>query len=406
MSARDDRGRFDVVVVGAGVGGASFALALAHAHDLRVLVVDRHTGPGNLNRGESLLPPVTALLRQWGALDRCRAAGARKVDRMQFFHYRVGLVLDMPLTLPHVPDPYLVLAHPDIERVLVEAGEATGRVQMRYRCRVTRLLEEAGRVAGVVLAGDGGDEQVVRARLVVGADGAHSAVRAALGIDCPRQAYDHGLFIVDVDRPAGHPDVLRVELHPDGGILVVPGEGRLGLAALVRAEHETLFRSGSVQDKLEAIEPRSPLLAGRRASPAGAHLYKLWRAHALRYWARGAVLLGDALHVINPVMAQGMTMAIEDAAALARHVGPALAAGAGGAGLDRALEAYERERRPFNAAVIRRSHWMSRVFALRGPWADAVKRRIFQCADSSFGRVLQQSIWSRFATSPLRTLHA
>ena len=84
---------------------------------------------------------------------------------------------------------------------------------------------------------------------MVGADGAHSAVRAGLHIELPRAPYGHSLFILDIDRPAGHPDVLRTELHPDGGILVVPGVDRLGLAALIRREHEHLFRSGTVEDK-------------------------------------------------------------------------------------------------------------------------------------------------------------
>ncbi|HEV8584409.1 MAG TPA: NAD(P)/FAD-dependent oxidoreductase [Methylomirabilota bacterium] len=397
---RDSTTAFDVIVVGAGVGGAAFALALARAHDLRVLVIDRHQGPGNINRGESLLPPVTRLLAEWRALDRVRAAGALTVARMQFHHHRAGLLLDVPLTLPGVTDPYLVLPHPEIERVFVEAAAATGRVQMRYGRRVTRIVEDGGRVTGVVLDTPRGGEEEIRARLVVGADGAASKVRGALGIELPRVPYDHALFIVDIDRPPGHPDVLRTELHPDGGILVVPGVNRLGLAALVHARAERLFRSGSPADKLARIVHRSPLLEGRRASPVGVHLYKLWRGHAPRYAARGAVLLGDAIHVINPVMAQGMTMAIEDAAALARHLGPVLASGAGPTDVDRSLDAYERERRPINAGVIRWSHWMSCGFALGGPGADVLHRGVFGLANSSLGRVAQRMVWSRFATSP------
>ena len=401
LTANSDSHDFDVIIVGAGVGGAACALAFAHASDLRVLVLDGHAGPGNINRGESLLPPVTALLAEWGALDRCRAAGARAVSTMQFSRYKAGLLLEVPLTLPGVRDPYLVLPHPDIERAIVETAQATSRVEMRYRSRVVRLLENGGRVCGVVLRGENGGEQEIRARLVVGADGASSSVRTALGIPLPRKPYNHSLFILDIDRPEGHQDVLRVELHPAGGILVVPGLGRLGLAVLVRHEDEGLFRSGSVDDKLARIEHRSPLLVGRRASPIGVHLYKLWRGHAPRYSARGAVLLGDAIHVINPVMAQGMTMAIEDAAALARHLGPALAAGACGTSLDEALDAYERERRPFNAAMIRSSHWMSCLFALGGPIGDGLHRVAFGLADSWVGRTIQQRVWSRFATSPV-----
>jgi 2-polyprenyl-6-methoxyphenol hydroxylase-like FAD-dependent oxidoreductase len=112
------------------------------------------------------------------------------------------------------------------------------------------------------------------------------------------------------------------------------------------------------------------------------------------------VLLGDAIHVINPVMAQGMTMAIEDAAVLARHVGPVLTSGARDADLDGAFDVYERERRPVNADIIRWSHWMSCGFALGGPGADVLHRSVFGLANSSLGRVAQRMVWSRFATSP------
>jgi 2-polyprenyl-6-methoxyphenol hydroxylase-like FAD-dependent oxidoreductase len=393
-------GEWDVIIAGAGVGGAACALALARDSDLRILLIERHPGPGNLNRGENLLPPVTGLLKRWGALDRCRAAGAREVEQMRFFHHRAGLLLDVPLKLAGVEDPYLTLPHPEIERVLVETAQASGRVEVRYRSRLVDLVKRRGRVTGVILRGELGAEEEAACRLVVGADGAASRVRAALGIGLPRRRYGHSLFGIDIDRPPGLPDVLRTELHGDGGVLVVPGVDRLGLAAVVRREQEHLFQSGSIEQRYSHIERRSPLFEGRRPSPRGMYLYKLWRGHASLYWAPGAALIGDAIHVINPVMAQGMTMAIEDAAALARLVGAALRGGANGTGLDAALAAYEKRRRPFNASVIRNSHWLSLLFSLGGPIGDAFHRRAFQFANSSIGRIVQRSVWSSFATSP------
>jgi len=394
---------WDIVIAGAGVGGAACALAFAQDTDLKILLVERHSGPGNLNRGENLLPPVTGLLARWGALDRCRAAGAREVDQMQFFHHRDGLLLDMPLRLAGVADPYLTLPHHEIERALVDTAQASGRVDMWYGTRVTGLVQAGGRFSGVILRRSSGVDESVKCRLVVGADGAASRVRAALGIELPRRRYDHSLFGIDVDRPAGLPDVLRTELHADGGVLVVPGVERLGLAAVIRREHEHLFQSGTLEERYSHIGRRSPLLAGRRPSPRGMYLYKLWRGHAARYWKPGAALIGDSAHVINPVMAQGMTMAIEDAAALAHHARPALRAGA--AAIDAALAAYEAQRRPFNASVTRNSHWLSLLFSLGGPIGDLLHRSTFRLANSSFGRLAQQWVWSSFATSP-QELHA
>ena len=398
-NARQSPG-YDVIIVGAGVGGTACALALVHGRKLRLLIIERHLGPGNVNRGESLLPPVTGLLKRWAVLDRCYTAGARPIDKMQFFHYRYGLLLDVPLKLPGVDDPYLVLPHPLIERAFVEGAVATGQVEICYRTRMLSLVEEGSRVCGVVVQGSDGRERQISCRVVIGADGMKSVVRAKLGIVMRLVLYNHSLFIVDIDRPADTPDVLRTEMHPHGGVLVVPGVNRLGLAALIRREHEHQFHSGSIERKYSHIENRSALLAGRRPTAQGAHLYKLWRAHAPRYSARGAVLLGDAVHIINPVMAQGMTMAIEDAASLARRLGPSLQAGSNATEIDACLAAYERERRPYNAAIIRSSHWISRLFALGGPLGDIFHRRAFALAASPVGSFIQERIWSSFAKSP------
>lgn len=422
----------DVLIVGAGVGGAALALALVSRYDLRVAVIDRRGGPGNINRGDSLLPAVTAALRDFGALPALLAAGARPLQKMQVFHPQHGRLLEAPLgsgaiAADGTAAPYLVLAHPEIERALLHTAEGgrgnRGQAVVHYRCRLRGLLRkgdrERGRVIGAVVQTTEG-EQRLRARLVVGADGAASTVRSLLQLSLPTLPYDHGYYIIECQRPAQYEDAMRIELHPAGGILVVPqGSERLGLGVLVRAAERDLFRAGPLPRKLAAIAARSPLLrslgqpGGLAAFDAGAHLYSLHRGHARRYHRDGAVLIGDALHVTNPTAGQGMTMAIEDAAALARHIGPALsnARQADAArrhddaslALDRALCDYERERWPKNDAQIRWSHWLSRLYALEGRFADRLLTTAFRFGDSALGRAIQGRIWSRLATRPAPT---
>lgn len=412
MRGLKNKPSYDVIIAGAGVGGGALALALASAYDVKILVIERRSGPGNINRGDSLLPAVTAHLKAWGALDRFIAAGARPVNKMQVFDAQQGLLLSAPLLPPGARDPYLVLPHPEIERVLAEAAVATGRVELHYRRRVTSLaFDESGRVIGANLASeDGGAEELATASLVVGADGSSSSVRRELGVPLLRVPYDHSFFVIDMERPPEYEDAMRIELHPRGGILVVPGTNgrdgptsgpapldRVALAVLVRAEDEDLFQRGDLDAKVAEIGRRSPLLGGRRVFPKGAHLYKLSRGHAPRYVARGAALMGDAVHVTNPTAGQGMTMAIEDAAALARHVGPALSRGERGPALDASLSRYEIERRPRAEALLRWSHWMSRFYAMGGPLGDTLKRQLFTFAGSKPGRMLHRAIWSRVA---------
>ena len=386
---------YDVIIVGAGVGGGSLALALGSQFPVRVLVLEKRAGPANVNRGDSLLPAATSHFAAWGALDRFRANGARFVTRMQVCHHRAGLVFESPLVPAGAEFPYLCLPHERIERTLAEAAVATGRVEIRYSASWAGLIEEDGRVAGVIFE-DGSRKCEARAKVVVGADGHHSPLRSAIGIPFHSKRYRHGFFVVDLHDENTENDIMQVNLHPDGGVLVVPGPGRIGVAAMVDPKHESLFGGGPIEPKISEIFRRVPAISGRAPFP-GAHLYQVAKGHASRYVSRGAALIGDAVHVTNPTAGQGMTMAIEDAAALARRLGPALAAGADAASLDPLLAAYEQERRPRNAVLIRRSHWMSLFYSFGGQLGDSIRRRVFSLGRTFVGQAVQRTIWSQVA---------
>lgn len=397
MTGRDRN--FDAIVVGAGVGGAALALALSRG-GLTVLLVERRAGPGNINRGDSLLPAVTRLLAGWGALDRVRAAGAAPVDKMRVLHPKRGLLMEAPLADP-AGNPYLVLPHPEIERALTEEARSTGRVDVRYCTRLIGLVESEGRVTGVDLVNREGTTARETARLVIGADGSSSQVREALGIEQVLAPYPAGYFIIDFERPPEFEEAMNLFIHPEGGVMVVPQRpGVVGTAVLVHPPQSDLFRAGSLDDKVAAIRARCPLLASATPLPRHAHLYTLSRGHAPRYFARGAALMGDAVHVTNPTAGQGMTMAIEDAAALARHVVPAIAAGADAGAVDVALAAYERERKPINAGLLRWSHFMGKFFAMRGAFGSELRARVFALGGHGIGQWIQRRVWNRVATRP------
>ena len=387
---------YDVVIAGGGVGGGACALALATQYPLRVLVLEQHEGAGNLNRGDNLLPTVTRHLLDWGVVDRLRTAGARDLARMQVFGPQ-GKLLDVPLRAPDDP-PYLVLSHPEIEKTLINAALDTGNVDVHYRSRLTGLMRDGDRVCGALVA-NGGREEQITARLVIGADGVNSETRKALGIELPKIPYDHGYFGIALERPDSYEDAMRVELSPQGGVLVVPRlePGLVGLGVLVRTDQETLFRSGTLDEKVDAIRQRSHLFAGCRAFAKGAHLYRLGRGHAQKYIGSGAALIGDAVHLTNPVAGQGMTMAIEDAAAIADHVGPVLSGGDAIQNLGHALAKYEAERKPKNASTLRWSHCLSHAYAYPGRHADWIRRHAFSMAETKVGRKVHAAIYGRLA---------
>lgn len=388
----------DVLIVGGGVGGMALALALTHAHPVRVLVIERRPGPGNINRGDSMLPAITRHLRTWGALDRFLANGANPVDKQQIFHPKDGLILEAPLVGPD-GSPYLVFPHPEIERTFADAARATGHVEVRFKTALRRLVEEDGRIRGAVIVDGKGVESTIRARLVVGADGSGSAVREQLGVPFLSTPYETGFYIVELERPAAYETAMRLDLHPHGAVMTMPQTPTtVGAAVLIHPSHRALFKAGTDQDRLEQIWKRAPVLNGMRFTPRGNHLYSLSRGHATAYVRQGAALMGDAVHVTNPTAGQGMTMAIEDAAALAERLAPRLAAQAHEAELDAGLADYERTRMPKNRELVRWSHWMGRLFAEGGDVGDEIRRRLFAFGNSSLGKAIHRTVWNKVAT--------
>jgi 2-polyprenyl-6-methoxyphenol hydroxylase-like FAD-dependent oxidoreductase len=389
--------RWDVVVVGGGVAGLGLACALSRL-DLCVLVLEPRRRSGGIHRGDSLLPKATAALARWGVLERLRARGAVPIVALELHDGREKL-FEGPLSGNTGGAPYLVLPHAEIEQGLAEACVASGRVTLLRGARVVALLRDpGGRVMGAryrTSTAPGASSTVdAEARLVVGADGHRSLVRRELGISSHRIDYDHAYLGLEADRPPGYRDAMRVHLHPDGGVLVMPRPTRVGLGILVEAARARELSGRSDAELSAQLARRAPLLEGVRLHRQGEHVYLLSQSHATKYHRDGAVLLGDAAHTSNPTAGQGMASALADAAALADAVGPALAAGE--RRLDDALSRFERTVRPENERLLERAHLLATVYALRGHAWHAVKTGIVRALGGGLATRVASPILQRF----------
>jgi 2-polyprenyl-6-methoxyphenol hydroxylase-like FAD-dependent oxidoreductase len=139
---------------------------------------------------------------------------------------------------------------------------------------------------------------------------------------------------------------------------------------------------------------RAPVLAEVAIHREGAHVYELARAHAERYVAGSAVIIGDAAHSTNPTAGQGMTMALGDAGALADLAGPALERGERDLGT--VLAAYEARRWPLNEKLVRGSHRLARLYALRGSSWNRVKLAAARALASPLGRLAVNPVLQAF----------
>ena len=362
----------DVIVVGGAVAGGALANALGSG-GVRTILVEKVSREVHSTRGDILHPPTLAILDRWGVLAALLADGAIPVTELAVSHVRRGLIARF--AIPPAEDgparTSLAIPHDRIEAVLFACAERWPSVSS-LRGTVTSLeLDTTGRAAGVRLRAHGEpDEQVLRARVVVGCDGAQSLVRRTLGIAAEPHPYEHEQVIIGGRGEPELPQTLHWYLDDVGRVAVVPRprqQFRLLLTLQLGERGDLLRRPDPALH--DYVVGRFPALAPLQFGKADAHLYRLARHVADRFWAPGAALVGDAAHATHPAGATGMSLAISGAARLSDRLTPLLLAGAPDAALDAALEAYDAERRPAAAAAVEANH----VQALRIWQSDLYK---------------------------------
>lgn len=357
---------FDVAIIGGGFAGLTAALALARA-GASVAVIERRQETNDPHRGDVLRPKGAALLKGWDvALTGARPilqlqveVGARVVARRRF----------------DPANPALCVPHPGLELALRAAAQRAG-VSLFPGWQLQALQAEgAGQVRGFT-AVSGADGVAYEAKVVVGADGRTSKVREALGLKMKQVGEPCALIALEAEPApalaASQVDRVVMRLGPDGGSLSVPSEGRRW-RFVVHTRPAQADRLSRLSPSLlaEELPGLTGTPAGAKVDPSRVRSYELGgAAHAQNYAARGVVCLGEAIHPVLPPSGEGLQMALLDAEALARHLGPALAKGA--KAVAKAIDRFQLERWADNQRRVERANAATRWM---GP-LDGHRRRL------------------------------
>jgi 2-polyprenyl-6-methoxyphenol hydroxylase-like FAD-dependent oxidoreductase len=339
-------GTANVVVVGAGPVGLTVAWQLAAA-GVPVTVLEDGEGPGSASRASTFHPPTLDLLDDLGVAADLLPLGLQA----PVFQYRdraEGVVaqFDCGLLAGEVKHAYRLQCEQDKLCALLARGlaELPG-VELRYGHRVT----------GVVPDGDGARVEVegragLRGRWIVGADGAHSAVRRSLGIDFEGITYPERFLVVSTRFPfADAIDDLALINYisdPDEWLVLLrtPDHWRALFPVPPDVPAELVADSGYQRRLLAGICDGS-----EAASVLHASSYRIHQRVAATF-RRGAVLLaGDAAHVNNPLGGMGMNSGLHDAVSLGRRL---VAACTGGGDAEELLDGYAHLRRRITTELV------------------------------------------------------
>jgi 2-octaprenyl-6-methoxyphenol hydroxylase len=342
--------RVDVAIIGGGMVGASLAVALAGTGISTMLV--EGTAPGSKtqpsfdDRTTALGNASRRIFHGLGVWDRLapEAAAIRTIhvsDAGHFGFARLNAAEQGIDAFGYVVPNRLIGA------ALWERLQGAKDVLLRVPARPERVeIGDQGvtfMLAGNTLAGnssvgntpsgEGSAGESVTARLVVAADGAHSVVRAAAGIEADVEDYDQIAIVANVAADRPHDGTAYERFTQSGPLAVLPlHDGSYGViwtcAPARAAEVLSLDNNGYLRELQERFGWRAGrfVRAGVRAS------YPLKLTRAATTVATRTVLIGNAAQALHPVAGQGFNLGLRDAAMLAEVIVGARSAAAAGAG--------------------------------------------------------------------------
>lgn len=394
--------QFDLIIVGAGMVGATLARAMLDT-GLKVALVDampldepvsfQRTASGYDPRVSALSAASEHILANLGVWQRLPVAACCAYQHMHVWDAEgTGQVSFDAASLSEVRLGHIVENY-RIQQALLDSLADT-----------TITLFGSQSVEGLVREEDGwrvmlaGGERLC-APLIVAADGARSQVRELHGFDMREWDYLHDAIVTTVRTEKPHDDTAWQRFLPSGPLALLPLPDRDGahycsivwslkpeLATDIMALDDEAFRrelAAAFEGRLGEILATDP----RRRIP-------LRQRHAKRYAVPGLVLIGDAAHSIHPLAGQGVNLGLLDAAELYDVIVAALERGEDIASLH-VLQRYERRRMGANLGMMAAMEGFERLFdadALPLRWIRNTGMRLLDGQDVLKGGIIRRAM--------------
>jgi ubiquinone biosynthesis UbiH/UbiF/VisC/COQ6 family hydroxylase len=320
--------RFDVVIVGVGLVGASLALALSQRDPgLKLALVDAAPpAPESADwdsRIYALSPASVDFLKQTGAWQAIDPQRLSPVRAMRVFGDAAGARLDFSAYECAVSELAWIAESGRVQSALWRSLQSATNVSLHCPARCSRLIasdgtgdQAGGRTADNALELDTG--VVLHADLLVAADGGNSWLRAAAGLKAEVLPYGQLGVVANFECSVAHEGIARQWFNERGVLAWLPLPGKR--ISMVWSTPEAYAR------ELLAMAPDA---LSRRVARAGGQVlgelrllgaaaaFPLARGIAPELVRPGLALVGDAAHTVHPLAGQGVNLGFADARALA-----------------------------------------------------------------------------------------
>ncbi len=333
---------YDVIVIGYGPVG-QMAAALLGQSGHKVAAFERHAQMYGLSRAGHIDDEIMRMLDRVGAGEEFRedAVEWELYDmRNKAFGGDLLMSLDWSVIGPHGYRSHWIFYQNNLELALNRQVEATGNVEINFSTELIAFDQDADGVTVTVRSRLTGEERQVHAQYLLGADGANSFVRQALGIETVEGAVGPNQLVIDTlqKRPLKFEFDNGQFADPEApGCLFQLGKNHRRWEFTLREDEDPSdYTIDTVWERLK------PWVGPEDVEILRWPIYR-FRESMTTQWRRDRIfLLGDAAHTLWPFAGEGMCNGLRDAAALAWRLDLVLR----GISDSRVLDSYEGDRKP------------------------------------------------------------
>ncbi|MEP7246342.1 MAG: FAD-dependent monooxygenase [Gammaproteobacteria bacterium] len=318
----------DVLIVGGGPVGGTVAALLARAtrasnSPMRIALLEPRRAPKVASdapadlRVSAFSRASERVLEAAGAWRAISAFRVSPYERMRVWHESVGsasadaLVFDAA----EVGEPNLgyIIETRVVQSALLDAAAEAG----------VSIIQ--GEMSGLTVAEDHVAVETtsgpLRAKLVVGADGAQSAVRLAVGLTVETSGYEQTAIVANVSTARSHERTAWQRFLSTGTLAFLPlADGTSSIVWSADDELAKLLLAATPESFSQQLTSASDFALGEVRLVSERLSFPLRRLAAQHYVAHRCALVGDAAHVVHPLAGQGVNLGLLDAAALAELI--------------------------------------------------------------------------------------
>ena len=291
-----------------------FGLMLARA-GIGALVLEKHADFLRDFRGDTLHPSTLEVMAELGLLERLLELPHDRVPEIeaQFGEHRLKIAdfRGLPTRCRFIA----MMPQWDFLDFLAREAARSPHFVLRMRAEVTDVLFEGGRAVGVRV----GDEEI-RADLVVGADGRHSAVRASAGLEVESLGAPIDVLWFRLSRRGDDPPSSMGRFDAGAALVLINRREYWQCGYVIPKDAAQTVRDAGLPAFRATLLRLLPWLTARVDELAGWDQVKLLTVQIdrlKRWWRPGLLCIGDAAHAMSPVGGVGINIAIQDAVAAA-----------------------------------------------------------------------------------------